>query len=187
MNVKGAEKTLIESRRRRKKRTGPPSLDYTEPERIAVQTLAANCHIQASIAGLSGLSISQFKRGFEADPKVRAAWEMGVAQERVKIEQALLRTALSPSNPRQVQAATALLKSRHGVSEGGGSSVSVNVQNVFALPAPQDARKYQAIIKRTQKHQPSLIEHETQAQGARIPTAPDPIATLKRKQWGDAT
>ena len=104
-----AETKLIESRRTRKKATGPPSLGFTITQIQAVRALAANCHSQRSIATLAGLTHKQFRAAMEADPELRDAWDVGIADERSSIESALLKTALATGNPRQVQAGGAAI------------------------------------------------------------------------------
>lgn len=162
MTPKTAEAKLMDRRKRVATKRGPQSASFTMIERDAVQCLAAHAHSQTTIAARAGMSARQFQRACESDTKLRDAYDAGIAEERLRIDSALLKTALDSKNPRQVQAAMSLLKSRHGLTEGGGGSVSVNVQNVLALPPPQDSRKYQSIIKRVAAQTPTVIEHKTE-------------------------
>ena len=161
MTPKVAEEKLIARRKRVATKRGPKSLGFTITEQDAVRCLAAHTHSQTTIATRAGMSARDFRRACEADSKLRDAFDAGVAEERLKLDSALFKTALDSKNPRQVQAAMSLLKSRHGLTEGGGASVSVNVNNVLALPSPQDARKYIATVKRIAAQTPTVIEHKT--------------------------
>jgi len=179
MGPKAAEEKLISSRRRRKGKRGPASQKFTSIEKECVRVLAEDGHSQQSISYRAGLSLSEFKRALQADRGLREAWETGIAEEKLLIVKALRKTAFSSTNPRQVPAAVLLAKMRHGFSDNAGSSATSNVNVAINLPAPQDARKYQAIINRTQKNEPAVIQH----QPTDGPPAPlDPIASVKRRQ-----
>jgi hypothetical protein len=179
MGPKAAEEKLISSRRVRKGKRGPASQQFTSIEKECVRILAEDGHSQQTIAYRAGLSLSEFKRALLADTQLREAWETGIAEERLRIVRALRKTAFSSTNPRQIPAAGLLAKMRHGFSESGGSSATSNVNVAINLPAPQDARKYQAIINRTQKNAPAVIEHQSTIGP---PEPLDPIASVKRRQ-----
>lgn len=180
MTPKQAEAILIARKQRVSgNKGGAESLAFSKQEREAIRHLAAQAHSQGTIANRAGITLAQLKRAFEMDTLLREAYDAGIAEERLKIDQALLKTALDSKNPRQVQSAMSLLKSRHGLTEGGGKSVSVNVNNVLALPSPQDFRKYQSIMKRVTKLAPTVIEHAPQGT-PRI--AVDPIKAVREKQ-----
>lgn len=181
MTPKQAEAHLLERHKRVELRKGgPPSLKFTRMEKLAVQCLAAHAHTQATIANRAHMSVQQLAKAFDGDPALREAYDQGIAEERLRIDTALLKTALDTKNPRQVQACMSLLKSRHGVTEGGGKGVSVQVNNVLALPSPQDARKYQSMIKRVAKNAPTMIEQEATPPGPRVEV--DPIQAVKDSQ-----
>ncbi len=175
MTPKVAEEKLIERRKRVITNRGPHKRGFTIIERDAVRCLASHAHSQQTIANRAGMSLAHFKREFESDSKLREAYDAGIAEERLSIDTALLKTALDSRNPRQIQAAVSLLKSRHGYTDGGGVSVAVQVNNILSLPSPQDTRKYQAVIKRVAKQAPATIEHDASLSGPRI--ALDPVKT----------
>ena len=175
MTPKVAEAKLIDRRKRVITNRGPQSRGFTIIERDAVRCLASHAHSQQTIANLAGMSLAHFKRSMESDSKLREAYDAGISEERFRIDSALLKTALDSRNPRQVQAAMSLLKSRHGVTDGGGLSVAVQVNNILSLPSPQDARKYQAVIKRIAKQAPATIEHKSDDQDRAMTVSRDPV------------
>jgi hypothetical protein len=183
MTPKEAEKHLLERHKRVELRKGgAPSLKFTRLEKLAVQCLAAHAHTQATIANRAHMSIKQLSKAFEGDPELREAYDQGIAEERLRIDTALLKTATDGKNPRQVQAAMSLLKSRHGVTEGGGKGVSVQVNNVLALPSPQDSRKYLSTVKRVAARAPVTVEHAPQEQDRAPIKRVDPVAAVRAAQ-----
>lgn len=176
MTPRTAEEKLAARKKRTHGKPGPLALNFTLTEIAAVRTLAAHGHTSATIASRSGLSIKQFRKARERDERLSDALEAGRAEERLKINGALLKTALDPKNPRQVQAAVSLLKARHGYVDGGkGGGVEVNVANTISLPGPLDERKYKRLITEAAKEtRPVMIEHDTSADAPakRLPVDP---------------
>lgn len=176
MTPRTAEEKLAARKKRTHGKPGPLALNFTLPEIAAVHCLAAHGHTSGTIATRSGLSIKQFRKARERDERLSDALIAGRAEERLKINGALLKTALDPKNPRQVQAAVSLLKARHGYVDGGkGGGVDVTVNNTLSIPAPLDERKYKRLITEAAKDtRPVLIEHDTSddALGPRLPVDP---------------
>ena len=77
MGPKDAEKRLQDSRKRRKKKTGPPSESFTELEYVAVRVLTSERKSQAQIAAMCGLSLSTVKNIVKRDEKLHGAFSLG--------------------------------------------------------------------------------------------------------------
>lgn len=185
MTPKAAEEKLLARHKRvSQRKSGPASLQFTITEKQAVRTLAAQGHSQGTIASRAKMSLSQLKRAFESDPELREAFDQGLAEERLVLDQALLKTARDSKNPRQVQAVMSLLKSRHGYREGSLSGTQVNVQVNNNLPAPLDPRKFAALMKRIEKQgAPEVIEVTPEPRPVNVSI--DPVAAVKADQRGD--
>lgn len=176
------EKLLERHKRVSARKSGPMPLGFTIPEKQAVRTLAASQHSKGTIAARAGMSRKQFDKALEADSELADAFEAGVAEERLKIEQALYKAATDVRNPRQVQACMALLKVRHGYRDNSATSATqVNVQVNNNLPAPLDPRRFAAMMKRIEKQRPPVeIEATPEPRGPNTET--DPITAIREAQ-----
>ena len=174
-----AEKRLQERRKRCARKRGPMSVSFTATELLAVIALASQGRTQETIARDAGLSLSNFKRAFESDEKLRDSWLIGKA---IRREQRI--DDLEKQSRRgNTRATELLLRYEHGdagpqTARQGGNAVTVNI-NANTIPPAQDGRTYAALMKRIQKgNAPTLIEHDEPER----PVIVDPIASVKAKQ-----
>lgn len=155
------------------------SVSFVDKELDAVTALAAQGRLQESIAKLSGLSLSSFKRAFEGDEKLRDAWHIGKA---IRREQRIADLE-EQSKKGNVRATELLLRFEHRdagpqTNIGGRGDININI-NAETIARAVDGRTYSSLMKRIQHDRtPALIEHEPIEQPVDI----DPIEAVKQKQ-----
>ena len=115
----------------------------------AVTAMAAAGLNIAQIASRLEMREDALRTALAKDPHLKMAFDIGRAEEENQLVDSLSVQANDPSNPRSVQAATFLLKTRHGYRDRDEVKTEVNIQNnslSLNFPKPLTGAKLERLV-----------------------------------------